>query len=126
MEDLGRVAKSFLWPEDNTFFSKCQPCVQFFKFCDKKAFFYFFDKKLVLNRFTLFQSRPVRPHFASLAFEAFSPEANIDKVVYLINLGLTKLTSALGRRPCSLFWPGLREAILGEKTASVWTLIILS
>ena len=34
------------------------------------------------------------------ASEASSVEANVYKVVYFINLGLTKLTLASGRRPC--------------------------
>ena len=42
----------------------------------------------------------MRPHSASLASEASFIEANIDNVVYFINLGLTKLTSASGRHPC--------------------------
>ena len=46
------------------------------------------------------QPRPIRPHSASLAFKAFSIEANIDKVVYFINLGLIKVTLASGPRPC--------------------------
>ena len=101
-----RVEYFFLWPQDIAF-SKFRPCMPYFKISrQKRLLLDFFGQKGSFIPFTLVQSRPKRQtqtYKATLcftAFKAFSIEASIDKVVYFINLGLTKFTSASGRRPC--------------------------
>ena len=54
-----------------------------------------------------YKPKPLRPGFATIASEASYSKAsyskaNLAKVVFFINLGLTKLTLASGRRRCNV------------------------